>query len=30
MKKIRDEIPGYTYGTAVVETSDVSLGDLEN
>lgn len=30
MKKIRDEIPGYTYGTAVVEPSDVSLGDLEN
>ncbi|HEY1743667.1 MAG TPA: protoglobin domain-containing protein [Granulicella sp.] len=30
MKRVKDEIPGYTYGTAVVEPSDVSLGDLEN
>jgi len=29
MKKVADEIPGYTYGTAAVTTSEVSLDELE-
>lgn len=29
MKKVADEIPAYTYGTAAVSPSTVSLGDLE-
>jgi len=29
MKKVADEIPGYTYGTAAVTTSEVSLEELE-
>ncbi len=29
MKMVASEIPAYTYGTAAVATSDVSLGELE-
>jgi hypothetical protein len=29
MKKVADEIPSYTYGMSVVETSTVSLDELE-